>query len=158
MKNKVFVDHRGSHMKFFQDSLANDMGFHKVKEVFTTINKKGVVRAFHYQSQPKPQQKIIKPLSGLFNIRIIDMENKEVIEYNNWSNISDPIFVKEGDLLGYVALKDDSIMLYIADEDFYSEYNTGVNPMSFNVDWKYEGDLIMSDRDKEAFTKSFEDI
>lgn len=158
MKNKVFVDHRGSHMKFFQDSLANDMGFNKVKEVFTTINKKGVVRAFHYQSQPKPQQKIIKPLSGLFNIRIIDMENKEVIEYNNWSNISDPIFVKEGDMLGYVALKDDSIMLYIADEDFYSEYNTGVNPMSFNVDWKYEGDLIISDRDKEAFTKSFKDI
>lgn len=144
-------------MKFFQDSLVNDMGFNKVKEVFTTTNKKGVVRAFHYQSQPKPQQKIIKPLSGLFNVRVIDMKNKKVIEYNNWNNVSDPIFVKEGDMLGYVALKDDSIMLYIADEDFHSEYNTGVNPMSFDIDWKYEGDLIMSDRDKEASIKSFED-
>lgn len=158
MKNKIFVDNRGYHMKFFQEALANDVGFNKVKEVFTTINKEGVVRAFHYQSNPKPQQKIIKPLSGLFNIRVIDMENKKVIEYNNCNSISDPIFIKEGDMLGYVALEDDSIMLYIADEDFYGEHNTGVNPMSFQVDWKYKGDLIISERDKEAPIKSFEDF
>lgn len=148
MQNKIFSDHRGTNMKFFEEHLAKELGFNEVKEVFATHNSKGVVRAFHFQSEPHVQQKIVKPLSGSFNVRVIDMENKKVIEYDNWNETSDPIFVKAGNMLGYVALEENSIMLYIADEKFVAEANEGVNAMSFGVDWKYEGKLIMSDRDK----------
>lgn len=150
MENKIFKDQRGIHMKFFENLNAEKLGFKKVREIFTTINNKGTVRAFHYQGDPKPQQKIIKPLSGKFNIRVIDMESKNVIEYNNWNSESEPIFIKAGNMLGYVSLEDNSTMLYIADEEFDSSLNFGVNPNSFNVDWKYDGDLIMSERDKNA--------
>jgi len=156
MKNKVFDDIRGYNMKFFQDFIAEEKGFGKVKEVFATTNKKGTIRAFHFQDLPKPQQKIVKPLSGSFNVRVIDMENKKVIEYNNWNNTSDPIFVKQGNMLGYVALEENSVMLYIADEEFVGELNSGVNPYSFNVDWKFEGEVIMSERDKSAEIVDFE--
>lgn len=142
-------------MKFFENKIAESFGFNKVKEVFATTNKKGVVRAFHWQSSPKPQQKIVKPLAGSFNVRVIDKENNTVIEYDNWSNESDPIFVKEGNMLGYVSLEENSVMLYIADEEFVGELNSGVNPMSFNVDWKYDGDIIISDRDKKADIVNF---
>lgn len=150
MKNKIFTDKRGSHMKFFENLIAEELGFNKVKEIFSTINNKGTVRAFHYQGNPKPQQKIIKPLSGKFNIRVIDMENKRVIEYDNIDNQADPIFIQKGNMLGYVSLENESTMLYIADEEFDANLNFGVNPMSFNVDWKFDGELIMSERDKDA--------
>lgn len=150
LTNKIFEDKRGFNMKFFQEHLAKTEGFNEVKEVFATVNKKGVVRAFHYQSKPKPQQKIVKPLSGRFNVRVIDMENKVVEEYDNWGVTSEPIFVKEGNMLGYVALEEDSVMVYIADEEFVGELNSGVHPFSFGVDWKYLGELTISERDKEA--------
>lgn len=154
--NNVFEDKRGFNMKFFQDHLAKEVGFNEVKEVFATTNAKGVIRAFHFQSSPKPQQKIVKPLVGRFNVRVIDMENKEVLEYDNWDNKSDPIFVKEGDMLGYVSLEENSVMLYIADEEFSGELNHGVHPMSFNVNWKYDGEIIMSERDEKADKVDFE--
>lgn len=150
MKNKIFKDQRGIHMKFFENLNAENLGFKKAREIFTTINNKGTVRAFHYQGDPKPQQKIVKPLSGKFNVRVIDMENNKVIEYDNCNSESDPIFVKEGNMLGYVSLEENSIMLYIADEEFAGDLNFGVNPHSFDVDWKYEGDLIISGRDENA--------
>lgn len=155
MKTKVFEDLRGYNMKFFEEHLAKEQGFKEVKEVFATVNKAGVIRAFHYQSEPKPQQKIVKPLSGRFNVRVINMKDKIVEEYNDWGPTSDPILVKAGNMLGYVALEDNSVMVYIADEVFIGELNSGVNPMSFGVDWKYEGDLVLNDRDKEGTIASF---
>ena len=155
LTNKIFEDERGFNMKFFEEHLAKEKGFNDVKEVFATVNKKGVVRAFHYQSIPKPQQKIVKPLSGTFNVRVIDMENKVVREYDNWGVTSEPIFVKEGNMLGYVALEDDSVMIYIADEEFVGELNSGVSPFSFGVDWNYLGRLVVSERDQQAEKVNF---
>lgn len=155
MNNKIFADERGFNMKFFEKAIAKSEGFREVKEVFATTNKKGVIRAFHYQSAPKPQQKIIKPLSGRFNVRVIDMENKVVKEYDDWHNESDPIFVKEGNMLGYVALEENSVMLYIADEEFVADLNSGVNPYSFNVDWNFTGQTIINDRDYSAVKVNF---
>lgn len=156
MKNKVFKDERGLHMKFFENLPAEAEGFKNVREIFSTVNNEGTVRAFHFQGQPNPQQKIVKPLSGRFNVRVIDLENKKVIEYDNVNRESDPIFVKAGNMLGYVSLEDNSTMLYIADEEFVSELNFGVHPNSYNVDWKYDGEIVMSERDMKADLVNFD--
>lgn len=156
MKNKVFKDERGLHMKFFENLPAEAEGFKNVREIFSTVNNEGTVRAFHFQGQPNPQQKIVKPLSGRFNVRVIDLENKKVLEYDNVDRESDPIFVKAGNMLGYVSLEDNSTMLYIADEEFVSELNFGVHPNSYNVDWKYDGEIVMSERDMKADLVNFD--
>lgn len=156
MKNKVFKDERGLHMKFFEILPAEAEGFKNVREIFSTVNNEGTVRAFHFQGQPNPQQKIVKPLSGRFNVRVIDLKNKKVLEYDNVNRESDPIFVKAGNMLGYVSLEDNSTMLYIADEEFVSELNFGVHPNSYNVDWKYDGEIVMSERDMKADLVSFD--
>ena len=158
MKNKIFSDHRGYNMKFFEKHIAEEYGFKEVKEVYATVNTLGTIRAFHWQAQPKPQQKIVKPLSGRFNVRVIDTENKKVIEYNDVNNTSDPIFVKEGNMLGYVALEENSVMLYIADEEFVSELNSGVNPYSFGVNWDFNGKVVLNERDSNNPIIQFEDL
>lgn len=156
MNNKIFTDERGFNMKFFEGHLAKEAGFNDVQEVFATVNSKGVIRAFHWQSQPTPQQKIVKPLNGSFNVRVVDMENQVVKEYDNWDVTSESIFVKEGNMLGYVALEEGSVMIYIADNKFVGELNSGVHPHSFGVDWKFDGDLIISERDNKADKVDFQ--
>lgn len=157
MLNKIFEDSRGFNMKFFERRIVDKFGFKDVKEVFATTNKKGVIRAFHYQGNPYPQQKIVKPLAGRFNVRVVDMENNVVEEFNDWTNTSEPIFVKAGNMLGYVALEENSVMLYIADEAFHGELNHGVHPYSFGVDWEFPGPVLMSERDEQADRVDFDD-
>lgn len=152
MENKIFTDFRGFNMKFFEEHLAKEEGFREVCEVYATTNKQGVIRAFHWQgSTPETtQQKIVKPLAGKFNLRLIDMENEVIYEYNEIDNTSDPIFAKSGMLLGYVALEENSVMLYIADNKFISEENMSINPFSFGNDWNTDLELIVNDRDNSA--------
>lgn len=145
---KDFIDNRGHNMKFYVDDNAKESGFRGVSEIFATINDKGTVRAFHYQG--KLQQKIIKPLAGSFNVRIVDTVDKTITEYNNFSLGSAPIIVKENQMLGYVSLEPNSIMVYIGDEYFDGDTNFGVNPMSYGVNWNTDLDLIMSPRDATA--------
>lgn len=61
-------------------------------------------------------------------------------------------------MLGYVALEENSVMLYIADEEFVGELNSGVNPLLFNVNWEFDGELIINDRDKLAKIVDFEQL
>lgn len=161
MKNKNFKDKRGNNMKFFEKELAYDVGFGEVSEIFATTNKAGTIRAFHWQGKGQTsQQKIVKPMCGLFNLRVIDPVKKVIYVYDYIDSDHDPIFVPEGSMLGYLALVDDSTMLYIADNEFIAKENYGISPFSYNMDWNApEGlEFIISDRDLESkeVTESYE--
>jgi dTDP-4-dehydrorhamnose 3,5-epimerase len=164
-------DFRGSHMKFYVDDNAQDLGFMGVREVFMTTNNKNTLRGLHRQNNPFSQQKIVKVVNGRFNLRVvipndvsglnafIKHNNPDKLTSNNgdyvfmWNNIDfhhEPIFVPEGALLGYVSLEDNSKMLYIADSEFNADCDDGFNPLStrFDIDWGIEKDkLVMSERD-----------
>lgn len=175
--SKIFFgkhdDNRGSHTKFFTMDSAYKAGFNNVHEIFMTTNNKYTLRGLHRQGGLVPQQKIIKPVNGHFNIRIVfprkDVQplptidrsfdeikstDKYVIEmYNNIGEEYEPIYVPEGALLGYVALENNSKMIYIGDNNFSGQDDEGYNAFDkeFNIDWGVDKDLITaSDRDLEA--------
>ena len=164
-EKRIHKDNRGEHIKFFVKDEAILDGFKEVHEVFTTINHKGTLRGLHFQSNPD-QQKIIKALNGLFNVRVVLKENEDyeanytykeningytVYYFDNVGLHDKPIFAPKGALLGYVSLEDNSIMLYVADENFDSKGDNGVHPFTekLNINWNYDGEFIMSKRDKE---------
>lgn len=151
-------DLRGTHSKFFTSDVAFCYGFNEVREIFTTTNRRGTLRGLHRQLNPT-QQKIVKPITGKFNLRVVtpyyhdgELITASIDEYNHIDKNSAPIFVPEGAYLGYVSLEDESIMLYVADGYFNGDADDGVNPLdpTLNVNWGYNGELIMSDRDKQA--------
>ena len=175
--SKIFFgkhdDNRGSHMKFFTMNTAQKAGFNNVHEIFMTTNNKYTLRGLHRQGGLVPQQKIIKPVNGRFNVRVIfplkdvnplspaDRSYDEVkstdkyfVEmYNNIDANHEPIFVPEGALLGYVSLEDNSKMVYIADNNFEGADDEGYNAFDeeFNIDWGVDKkDIIASDKDLEA--------
>lgn len=174
MKTTIHDDNRGSHTKFFTRASADAYGFNDVTEVFMTTNRKGTLRGLHRQfGEGVTQQKIVKPISGKFNVKVIFPLNElteetfrqnltEVVEqidlwpdyvvlnfYNQDIN-SNPIAVPAGAYLGYVSLEDDSRMLYIGDNNFNSEADDGRDPFSLELDWGYDGEFILSERDAHA--------
>lgn len=171
LKTVIHSDNRGSHTKFFVDEWARNLGFNEVVELFITTNNKGTLRGLHRQTGTTPQQKIIKVLTGTFNVRvifpkvetqwdeiysknatnIIHLENGTVIaEYDGFKFEDDPILVPENALLGYVSLENDSKMLYTADNDFNADEDDGFHYTSFGINWNYDGELIVSQRDLDA--------
>lgn len=146
---KSFIDHRGANSKFYVDNEVKELSDYRgIHEAFYTQNKKGTIRAFHYQG--KLMRKIVKPMNGSFNVRIVDLKEKVIYEYDNVNINSQPILVGEDQMLGYVALEEGSVMLYLGDEYFDAESNFGVNPFSYGVNWNTDiKDFVLSERDKE---------
>lgn len=144
------TDARGGNMKFLGEQTdAYTHGFRGVRETFMTTNAKHVIRAFHWQG--KPQQKIIKALNGSFNVRVVFPELGVIEVYDNVTQSSEPIFVPDGAQLGYVALEDNSHMLYLADDVFDGPSNHGVHPNSYGVDWGVgEFTPVISQKDADA--------
>lgn len=164
-------DNRGSHQKFYTSTV--NTGQNALQEVFMTTNNKGTVRGMHRQLGENTQQKLIKAVNGSFNVRVIvnfdDMDlkmypkvedrcnyildeelNVAIYEYNNVDEFSAPIFVPARCLLGYVALEDNSKMIYMADDVFNGAEDDGFSIHSCGLDWGYDGEIILSDRDKAA--------
>lgn len=168
MKTSIHTDNRGKHVKFFTKDGIEGLNYGEIKEVFMTENNAGTLRGLHRQTGENYQQKIIKALSGKFNVRVVlpagmakdyNTDNAhEVIEhgpttvlyYDDVTLDSDPIFAPKGALLGYVALEDNSRMLYLGDGPFNAQADDGFNPNSLYIDWGYEGKITMSERDSVA--------
>lgn len=177
METVIHKDERGSHSKFFTRHAADEVDFKGVHEVFMTTNNKGTLRGLHRQfGEGVTQQKIVIPTNGSFNVRMvlpladvgekvfvffIENYNRQIeqitispdylsVYYDNVTPGNDPIFVPAGAYLGYVALEDNSKMLYVGDNDFNNEADDGRNPFSLDIDWGYDGPMTISNRDKGA--------
>jgi dTDP-4-dehydrorhamnose 3,5-epimerase len=169
------IDLRGSHMKFFTHDTASENGFNDVKEVFMTTNIKHVLRGLHRQTGDFPQQKIIKVVNGKFNVRVVypavhknvvysnhatktitTTNNDTIVYFDNWTADLPPILVPNFALLGYLALEDDSKMLYIADNIFSKNDDEGYNAFdpAFSIDWGTEQkNIYQNERDR--FSKNY---
>ena len=162
---KVHNDNRGQHIKFFEKAFAEGACFNEVNEIFMTVNNYGTVRGFHFQQKPT-QQKVVKPINGRFNVKIVSpfkmsaygdpsqsTDKWYLYEFDNIDETHTPLFVPGGAMLGYVALEDNSKMLYIADAPFCAEGDTGYSPIkngSLIIDWKIPNeDIILSEKDKQ---------
>lgn len=167
----VHSDTRGQHEKFFVNGV--NKKFNNVQEIFMTTNNKYTLRGLHRQVE-HDQQKVIKAVNGSFNVRVIKPKDVDYAgEPENYSfknNLDDgsivygfedynaksdfTIFVPKGYLLGYVALENNSKMLYIADNEFVAENDETFNAFDprFNIDWglNENAEINMSEKDKHA--------
>lgn len=163
-------DDRGSHIKFYTKASGEQVGFGAIHEAFITSNNKGTLRGLHRQLGENTQQKIIKAITGKFNVRVVIPDNVEyyketmddccshvvkdgfkVFHFDHIGFNSNPIMVPAGALLGYVSLEDDSKMLYLADNDFKADEDDGFSPYSLDIDWGFPiENVVMSIRDAES--------
>lgn len=152
-------DERGGFIKDYNIDIfcSGEIPF-KVKEIFHTISKKGVVRALHFQLQ-KQQAKIVRCITGKIFDVIVDLRidsptfgKWESFELSGENRLQ--LLIPQYFGHGYLVLED-SIVSYICDEIFYKEGDSGIyyNDKEIAIDWPIERiggiqNLILSEKDR----------
>ena len=138
------TDERGGLIKDYNIDTFKDFGIeHELKETFYTLNKRGVIRAIHFQLE-KPQPKLMRCISGHVYHIIVDLRPTSET-FGQWRHFDlrgdDPtcLLVPAGFGQGYLVLED-SIMSYKAAEVFYGPGDSGImyNDPEIGIKWPYE--------------------
>lgn len=162
----VSHDNRGAFIKDYHYSTFKENGINfEIKEEMCTYSKKGVLRGMHIQLG-KPQAKLIRCAHGEVYDYIVDVRKDsptylkgEGFILNEENN--NCLFVPKGFLHGYL-VKEDSIVIYKCDEEFYKQGDASVkwNDPILNIDWQsqWNGDLVPILSEKDSNNISYEEF
>ncbi|NNB04598.1 dTDP-4-dehydrorhamnose 3,5-epimerase [Pseudomonas fragi] len=160
----VFSDNRGWFMESFNEKLFNNeferLGL-RAPGPFVQDNqsssRKGVLRGLHYQMAPHAQGKLVRVVQGSVFDVAVDIR-KDSATYLKWvgvelsSNNRKMLWIPEGFAHGFLALEDDTLLLYKT-TDYYqpgAERSLRWDDVAFNIDWPAVGQMIISPKDEAA--------
>jgi dTDP-4-dehydrorhamnose 3,5-epimerase len=117
------------------------------KEVFFSKSSRGVIRGFHFQSQPLEISKIVKVISGtILDVSFpvfptIDLEFREFI----LDESSDALCIPSNYAHAFQVISNEATVLYLTDGAYSKTLDSGLHWSSF-PNWK-ELPMTVSDRD-----------
>lgn len=154
----IHQDKRGYFCEtFHKDKLENFLGY---KLDFVQENesksKKGVIRGLHYQMHPFAQSKLTRVIEGsILDIAVDIRKNSptfgKYIAVKLSSKNMKQLYIPRGFAHGFIALEDETRILYKTDNYYNKDYERGIlyNDSTINIDWKYSAkDLLISPKDK----------
>ena len=153
-----FADERGYFSESWNRQSLNQAGLSLpefVQDNHSVSFRKGTVRGLHYQSPPHAQGKLVRCGRGRIFDVAVDVR-KGSPTYGNWvgQELSGEnglqLWIPAGFLHGFVALDDHSEILYKCTDYYSSECDGAVRWDSVGIDWPYEGEIILSEKDEAA--------
>jgi len=139
----ISVDERGFFMEAFKQKDFSEAGiaFTPVQENHSK-SRKGVLRGLHYQTDPYAQGKLVRVVSGRVFDVAVDMRKKSRT-FSKWvsAELSQQnrlmLYVPRGFAHGFLALEDDTEVVYLTDNEYSKENEQGViwNDNQIGVEW-----------------------
>lgn len=152
---KVFGDNRGYFMETYNENefRANGLDYTFVQDN-QSKSKKGVLRGLHFQ-KTHPQAKLVRVLEGEVLDVAVDLR-KGSETYGKWVGVvlseenKRMFMIPRGFAHGFVVLSDSATFAYKCDEFYHPEDEGGIawNDPDVGIDWQYEGEPILSEKDK----------
>ncbi len=105
-------------------------------------SRRGVVRGLHFQREPRAQAKLVRVAAGRIFDVAVDMRRSSPT-FGQWTGVEltaanrRQLFVPRGFAHGFVALEDDTVVMYKVDGFYAPEYDAGVlwcDP-ALGIDW-----------------------
>ena len=139
---QVFEDARGHFFESFrQDKTLEETGFNfEVKQVNTSISKRGVLRGIHFKKNPPGQAKFVSVSQGKILDLAIDLRQSSST-FGHWQAFELSQENNQSLLLGYgighafLALEDNTKVSYLCDSVFEPEIEFGINPLEAGINW-----------------------
>jgi len=154
---KIIGDQRGNFFESFNKrKLFDQIGITiDIVQENQSRSKQGVLRGMHFQIGEFSQSKIVRVLRGEVMDVVIDLRigsptfgqhHKEILNETNKKQI----YVPKGFAHGFLNLSEEAEFFYCTDQPFSPTNERGFmfNDPFFNIDWDYEKNIILSDRDK----------
>lgn len=160
ISNYFTGDDRGSFSKIYEKDIFHDMGidFH-INETFFSISQRNVIRGLHFQLN-SPQAKLVTVISGRVWDVIVDLRMSSKT-YGEWAAAElsgenhKALYVPKGFGHGFLAMENNSIMLYQCEGKFDKESDTGIrfDDMDIAINWPVDmNQTIHSQRDLKLMT------
>jgi len=159
----TFFDSRGLVFKIFKNSLLVESGinFNPVEEV-TNINNLGALRGLHFQFK-NPQSKLINVIKGKIYDAVVDLRIEsptfgKLFTFYLSSEDKKSLFVPARFAHGFLVLEEGTIVSYLADYKYESEFESGIyfNDPDLAISWPKLKDYLVSEKD--LALQSLEDI
>ncbi len=145
-------DIRGGFQKLFNfDVFWKNCLAVEFKEIYYSVNKKGVLRGMHFQNPPHDHEKLVYVSNGSILDVVLDIR-KNSESYGKYFTIhldaksGKYVYIPKGFAHGFLSLEDDTIVNYAQTSCYNIEYDCGVDAMSFGMDWRVK-EPIRSGRD-----------
>ncbi len=138
---KVFVDARGDFVKTFHAGAFAELGidFRPVEEFFSTSHK-NVLRGMHFQLPPHDHAKLVYCVRGSVLDVLLDLR-KSSPTYGRVASAElsrenhHQFFIPSGVAHGFLALEDDSVMVYKTSTVHAPAHDAGIHWQSIGFDW-----------------------
>ena len=141
---KLFLDTRGFFFESWNQSTFDINTNEKI--IFSQDNhscsKKGVLRGLHYQIPPKPQEKLVRCISGeIFDVAVDLRKSSETfgewisVKLNNSNKLM--FWIPVGFAHGFLSLRENSEVIYKASCNYSKELERSIiwNDPTINIKW-----------------------
>lgn len=152
LKPNVFEDARGSFVKTYHEELFASFGIKFTpKEEFFSVSRKDVLRGMHFQLPPAAHAKLVycpvgRVLDVVLDLRASVQPGRFISRELSASN-REMLYIARGCAHGFLALDDESLMVYQTSTVHSPSHDAGVLWNSFGFDWPIKRP-VLSDRDK----------
>jgi dTDP-4-dehydrorhamnose 3,5-epimerase len=152
LQPRRFEDQRGLFVKTFHAPEFRELGLpFEPREEFYSMSSRNVLRGMHFQLPPAAHAKLVYCLGGKVLDVVLDMRKGsprfgEVFSCELSAAPGRVLFIPAGFAHGFLALEDNSLMVYKTDAVHDSERESGIAWDSFGFKWPVAAP-VMSERD-----------
>lgn len=158
-ERKVFSDDRGSFRAWYQaNTFAPVAGTDfDLRQANCVVSSKGVLRGIHYTADPPGQAKYFHCVRGSALGAVVDVRIGSPT-FGEWRTVElnddncAVLYVAEGLGSGFMALDDDTVLIYLSSADYDPSVDHGLHPLdsAVGIQWPAGITAELSDRDAGA--------
>jgi dTDP-4-dehydrorhamnose 3,5-epimerase len=158
---QVFPDSRGLFVAPFQESAFVQATGHRLRlaQANHSVSRRGVIRGLHFSDVPPGQAKYIYcPRGALLDVAVDIRVGSPT--FGQWDAVRldaetyRAVYLAEGLGHAFIALADDTVMVYLCSTGYDPGAEHTVNPLdpALGLPWSADLDPVLSDRDRAAPT------
>ncbi|MET9063030.1 dTDP-4-dehydrorhamnose 3,5-epimerase [Streptomyces antibioticus] len=156
---KVFTDDRGRFHEWFKDGAFRDAVGQDLRLAQANCSRsvRGTLRGIHFAEVPPGQAKYVTCVSGAILDVVVDLRvgspgfgTWDAVRLDDTTHRS--VYLSEGLGHAFMALEDDSTVVYLCSEGYAPGREHGVDPLdpSLGIDWPEDLVPLLSDKDAAA--------
>lgn len=150
IKTKIHKDSRGTLQEIFKKKQFSS----NFKFSLFVSSKKNVFRGLHFQKK-KQQEKIVIVINGEIKDYCLDLRKNsktfgKIFRFK--LKKSSILFIPKGFAHGYLALSNNTQMIYLLSEDRYQKYERTIDIFDKKFDLKIKKNYIVSQKDKKGIS------
>jgi dTDP-4-dehydrorhamnose 3,5-epimerase len=161
MTPKQFADDRGVFFEWFRSEAFTSAVGHDLPlaQANCSVSRRGVVRGIHFAEVPPGQAKFVTCVSGAVLDVVVDLRvgsptfgRHDTVRLDAEEHKA--VYVPAGLGHGFVALADDTTVIYLCSQPYNPTGEHAVNPLDpvLGLPWPSDLDLVLSDKDRAAPT------